>query len=226
MKEPRIEQLLYYAFVLVVVAYVLNQARKPDRWAGRLLVSLMNVSHSGMTDWGLTHARIEKSFAILDVGCGGGRTIEKLAASATDGVVCGVDYADGSVAAARAKNARSIEAGRVEIRKASVSRLPYPDGKFDVVSAVETQYYWPNPASDMKEILRVLKPGGTLIVIAESFKGGRFDALQWPVMWLLRSTHLSVDDQRALFMKAGYTDVEIVTEPSKGWICATGRKPL
>lgn len=208
------------------MAYVLNQARKPDRWVGRLFLWLMNMSHSGMTDWGLGAVKVERNFTTLDVGCGGGRTIQKLAAIATEGMVCGVDFSDGSVAAARAKNARSIESGRVEIRKASVSQLPFPDDKFDLVSAVETQYYWPNPVSDMAEVRRVLKPGGTLIVIAESYKGGRFDKLQWPVMWLLRSTHLSVEDQRELFSAAGFTDIQILVEQTKGWICATGRKPF
>ena len=186
----------------------------------------MNKSHSGVTDWGLSHVPIEMSFTILDVGCGGGRTIQKLASIATDGMVCGVDYASGSVAASRGKNAQLIEAGHVEIRQASVSQLPFPDNKFDLVTAVETQYYWPDLVNDMREILRALKPGGTLIVIAESYKGGRYDKLQWMAMRLLRSTRLGVDEHRELFSTAGYTDVQIFEEPNKGWICGIGRKRL
>jgi hypothetical protein len=78
----------------------------------------------------------------------------------------------------------------------------------------------------MREILRVLKPAGTLIIIAESYKGGKYDKLQRPVMRLLKSTHLSVDEHRELFSTAGYTDVQMFEERSKGWICGTGRKPL
>ncbi len=70
----------------------------------------------------------------------------------------------------------------------------------------------------------MLKPGGKLIVIAETYKGGKYDSLKWPVMWLLRSSHLSVSDHRELFSKAGYTDVEIFEERSKGWICGVGAK--
>jgi hypothetical protein len=77
----------------------------------------------------------------------------------------------------------------------------------------------------MREILRALKPGGTLIVIAESYKGGRYDKLQQLVMRLLRSTRLSADEQRELFSTAGYTDVRIFEERDKGWICGTGKKP-
>ncbi len=90
-------------------AYLLNQLRKPSRWVGQLFVRSMNKSHSALTDWGLTHIQIGKGFTILDVGCGGGRTIQKMAAMATEGKVFGVDYADGSIAASRALNARLIQ---------------------------------------------------------------------------------------------------------------------
>lgn len=185
----------------------------------------MNAGHSILTDWGLTHVTIQSHFTILDVGCGGGRTVEKLAAIATGGTVYGIDYAEGSAAASRAHNRQLIKSGRVVIEKASVSQLPFPDNKFDLVTAIETQYYWPNLPQDMREILRVLKPGGKLVVIAETYKGGKYDNLKWPVMWLLRSSHLSVSDHRQLFSNAGYTNAEIFEEPNKGWICGLASKP-
>jgi ubiquinone/menaquinone biosynthesis C-methylase UbiE len=209
-----------------VMIYVVNQVKKPTRWGGRPFLWLMNLSHSRLTDWGLTHIAIEEDFTILDVGCGGGRTIEKLAAMAPLGNVYGVDYAQGSIAASCAKNARLIQAGRVEIKQASVSKLPFPDERFDVVTAVETQYYWPDLVNDMREILRVLKPGGTLVIILESYKKGRYNALQRPVMKLLKASNLGIDDHRELFSKAGYSDIEIFEERTKGWICGMGRKPL
>jgi len=221
-----IGQVLYYVLLAVLMIYVLKQVRKPDRWAGRFFVWIMNMSHSGVTDWGLGHVRIEKEFTILDVGCGGGRTIEKLAGMAARGMVYGVDYAKGSVAASRGRNAQLIEAGRVEIAQASVSQLPFPDGKFDLVTAVETQYYWPDLVKDMQEILRVLKPGGTLVVIAESYGKARYDMIQGPVMKLLRSANPSVEEHRELFAKTGYTDVQTFEERAKSWFCGVGRKPL
>jgi SAM-dependent methyltransferase len=72
--------------------------------------------------------------------------------------------------------------------------LPFPKDKFDLVTAVETQYYWPDLVADMREILRVLKPGGTLVVIAESYGKGKYDVVQGPVMKLLRSANLGVED--------------------------------
>jgi len=64
------------------------------------------------------------------------------------------------------KPTKLIQAGRVQIEQASASRLPFADEKFDLVTAVETLYYWPNPATDLQEVLRVLKPGGTLVIIS------------------------------------------------------------
>ncbi len=215
----------YYVLLVAFTYYVLTQVRKPDRWIGRFFTWVMNMSHSGVTDWGLSHVRIEEQFTILDVGCGGGRTIEKIAAVASRGIVCGVDYAAGSVAASRAKNAQLIQAGRVEIKQGSVSELPFPDNKFDLVTAVETQYYWPDLLHDMKEVLRVLKPGGTLIVILESYKRGIRNKLEQPAMKLLGTSNLSADEQRELFLKAGYADVQIFEELRKGWICGVGKKP-
>jgi ubiquinone/menaquinone biosynthesis C-methylase UbiE len=210
--------------LFVVAPYLVNQVRKPTKWTGRFFLWMMNKSHSSLTDWGLKHVAIEKHFTILDVGCGGGRTIEKLAALATEGTIYGIDYAEGSVAASRGRNARLIQAGRVEIEQASVSRLPFPDDKFDLVTAVETQYYWPNLVTDMQEILRVLKPGGTLVIIAESYRGSKYDSLQRPVMKLLKSTQLSVSEQRELFSVAGYKDVQIFEDRRHGWLCAIGAK--
>lgn len=221
-----IGQILIYLLLGGFVFYILHQVRKPTRWVGRFFLWIMNMSHSSLTDWGLGHVQIEKDFAILDVGCGGGRTIEKLAALASDGKVCGVDYSEGSVAASRARNAKLIQAGRAEIEQGSVSRLPFPDGSFDLVTAVETQYYWPDLVNDMKEIRRVLKSGGRLLVMAESYKtSGAKSALERSVMALLRSSNLDVDAHRQLFSDAGYTDIEIFEQKGKGWLCGIGLNP-
>jgi SAM-dependent methyltransferase len=223
--SPATYTLLRYTVALAFASYVLLQARKPDQWFGRIFARAMNRGHDSMTDWGLGHVTIGSRFKILDVGCGGGRTVEKLAAIATGGTVYGIDYAEGSIAVSREHNALLIKAGRVIIQKASVSQLPFPDDTFDLVTAIETQYYWPDLMGDMREILRVLKPAGRLVVIAEMYKGGKYDWLKWPVMWLLRSSHLSVNDHRELFASAGYVNSEVLEEANKGWICGMAAKP-
>jgi SAM-dependent methyltransferase len=202
------------------------QVRKPSRWLGQLMIGMMNKQHAPLTVWGLSHVEVRSEDTILDVGCGGGRTLNKLASIAARGRAFGVDYAAGSLAASRAYNKELIAAGRVQVEQASVSKLPFPVGQFDLVTAIETQYYWPDLPHDMSEILRVLKPGGKLVIIAESYTGGRFDWIEGPMMrLLLGATRLSPADQRALFQNAGYVDVQISEERKKGWICVIGTKP-
>jgi len=96
---------------------------------------------------------------------------EQVSSTAMRGKVYGVDYSDESVAATKRTNVRWIDLGRVEIRQGSVSQLPFPDGMFDLVTAVETHFWWPNLPGDMREVFRVVKPGGTLVLIAEIYKG-------------------------------------------------------
>jgi ubiquinone/menaquinone biosynthesis C-methylase UbiE len=214
-----------YPIAAAFVAYVMYQVRKPSSVFGRAVAAAMNESHSKMTDWGLQHIAIEKQFTILDVGCGGGRTIRKHAEAAPDGMVYGVDYVAGSIAASRSENQKAIAEGRVEIQQASVSQLPFPDAEFDLVSAVETIYYWPDPAKDLQEVLRVLKPGSRVIVICETYIGGRWSTLKAPAMKLIRAKNFTVDEYKQLLTAAGFIEVQVVVQPSRGWICAIGKRP-
>jgi len=125
-------------------------------------------------------------------------------------------------------NKQLIEMGRVEIREGSVSQLPFPERMFDLVTAVETHYYWPDLPADMREVLRVLKSGGALILIAEAYKGGKYDQRLQRLAEVAKSmsyAHLNVAEHTGLFSNAGYTDVHVFEEYEKGWICGLGRKP-
>jgi ubiquinone/menaquinone biosynthesis C-methylase UbiE len=222
---PEILRRVVEAVVLVALMFwMTRQCRKPAWWPGRMIARSMNVQHSGVTDWGLQHVRLDKRFTMLDVGCGGGATIRKLAAVATQGKVHGIDYSAASVATARRTNAREIESGRVDIQQGSVSHLPFPESTFDVVTAVETHYYWPDLVSDLREVRRVLKPGGKFVLIAETYKGRRFDFAYRPTMMLLRATYLTVDEHRDALTAAGYSNIEVFEERAKGWICAVGKR--
>ena len=188
----------------------------------------MNSSHSKLTDWGLQHISIESRHTILDVGCGGGRTASKLAAIAMQGKVYGIDYSDESVAATKRTNARWIDLGRVEVRHGSVSQMPFMDDMFDLVTAVETHFWWPNLPGDMREVLRALKPGGTLILIAEVYKGANTTVSRLAEKYASQTGMklLSVEEHRELFANAGYSGAQVIEERDKGWICGIGRKPI
>ena len=204
-----------------------TQCQKPRGLMGRFTLWRMNASHSKLTDWGLGQIAVEKNAVILDVGCGGGKTVGKLAAMAPEGKVCGIDYSEASVTATAKLNARLIEAGRVESRLASVSQLPFSDGMFDLVTAVETHFWWPNLAGDMREVFRVVKPGGTLVVIAEVYKGANTLVSKLAEKYASRTGMklLSAEEHRELFTAPGFSDVRVIEERDKGWICAVGKKP-
>jgi ubiquinone/menaquinone biosynthesis C-methylase UbiE len=150
-----------------------------------------------------------------------------LAAIATRGKVYGVDYSDESVAVTKRTNARWMDLGRVEVCQGSVSQLPFPDDKFDLMTAVETHFWWPNLLGDMREVFRVTQPGGRLILIAEVYKGANTPTSRLAEKYASRTGMilLSVEEHRALCTNAGYTDVQVYEEREKGWICAIGRKP-
>ena len=204
----------------------ITQCQKPEGLLGRFVLRNMNARHSGVTDWGLAQISIQKHFAILDIGCGGGRTVSKLAAIATEGKVYGVDYSPLSVAVASKANKESIKNRRVEIREGSVSQLPFATDTFDLVVAVETHFWWPDLLGDLKEILRVLKPGGELAIIAEVYKGASTPTAKFVEKYLPRTglKLLTIEEHRDLLTTAGYANVQITTESNKGWIFASGKK--
>jgi hypothetical protein len=71
-----------------------------------------------------------------------------------------------------------------------------------------------------------LKPGGRIVIVAETYKGRRMDWLYRPVMrLLLKATYLSLEEHRAVLTEAGFTNVEIHAESVRGWMCAVGTRP-
>lgn len=211
---------------MIITSPRTNQCQKPTGWLGRLVLRNMNSRHSKVTDWGLSHISVGKADIVLDLGCGGGRTVSKLAALATQGKVYGVDYSKESVAVANKTNRRWIDMGRVEILEGSVSQLPFPEHFFDLVTAVETHFWWPDLPANTGEVLRVLKPGGTLIIVAEVFKGAQTRAAKLIEKYapLSGMTLLTANEHRELFTDAGYSEVQVIEDSGKGWICGIGMK--
>ena len=217
-------RLIRVLLIILAVAWLFRQVRKPSGWLGRRILRAMNRSHGGMTQWGLQHLTVPANALILDVGCGGGGTVRRLATLAPEGNVVGLDYSAASVAVSRETNAKEIAAGRVRIEQGSVAALPFPDRTFDIVTAVETHYYWPDLPANVGEILRVLKPSGTFALIAETYRGGPFRLVYGIVMPLLGAAFLSDAEHRDLLTKAGFTEVATMHRTGTNWICATGRK--
>jgi SAM-dependent methyltransferase len=204
----------------------LTNARKPTGRLGRFLIRAMNIRHYPMTAWGLSHLSIGKQDTILDIGCGGGGTVHKLAKIATNGRVYGIDFSDESVMVSRMTNKQFVRMGRVEIQQSSVSCLPFSDNMFDLVTAVNTHNYWPDLVTDMQEILRVLKPSGKLIIIGSVYEGGKYDKRNQKYAELIEIAFPSVNELREIFLRAGYSEVQMFEKYNRGWMCSIGRKPL
>ena len=184
---------------------MLRQAGRPQGWLGRCIVRRMNSGHSDLTSWALGFVDIASDLDVLDIGCGGGRTVERLAGIVTEGKVVGIDYSPDSVAVARKKNRALIDAGRVEILACEVSSTSFDDGAFDLVTAIETHYFWPDLPSDLGEVHRVTKPGGRLLIVGALYKDGKHDRRNRRIVDASGMTYQSIGELREVLVSAGYS---------------------
>lgn len=138
----------------------------PKGRMGRAMLNFMNLTHAPLTNWGLGLIEFQDGWTMLDVGCGGGKTLQRLLKKSKGAKVYGIDISDESVAKACEYNADVIDK-QVFVQKGSAAELPYEDGMFDLVTAIETVYFWPNLPGCVKGIHRVLKPGGRFAIMVE-----------------------------------------------------------
>ena len=139
----------------------------PKGKMGRIMLSMMNFSHAPLTNWGLNFINFKDGWTMLDIGCGGGATIKRLLKHSKGSKVYGIDISRESVAKSK-KNCADMLDKQVFINQGSAEMLPYDNEKFDLVTAVETIYFWPNLSNCFKEVYRVLKPGGQFAIIVEA----------------------------------------------------------
>ena len=92
----------------------MDQYRCPRGRDGRIVAKQMNQRHEPLTTWGLAKSKIEPEDVILDVGCGGGKTINTLAQLTPKGKVFGIDHSDDMVEYTRKMNKKLIDQKRVE----------------------------------------------------------------------------------------------------------------
>lgn len=129
------------------------------------LLSAMNLWNTPLSLWGLSQVNAPKNAEILDIGCGGGKTISRLLKKVPEGHVYGIDSSFRAVDFSWRLNEKAIREGRCQIVEGTAEALPFDDNRFDLVIAEETFYFWKDPAACLKEIYRVLKPGGRFLLL-------------------------------------------------------------
>ncbi len=194
-----------------------ENTRKPSGLGGKLMVNMMNLGHGALAEWGMQYLNVSESAAVLDCGCGGGANIKKLLGKAAHGSVKGIDYSEVSVEKSRSLNASAISAGRCEVMQANVAELPFEDDSFDLVTAFETVYFWPELPASFREVGRVLRPGGTFFICNECCEDSKWtDIVSGMVIY-------TADELKELLTQAGFADI-VMHKNDKGWLCATARK--
>lgn len=97
---------------------------------------------------------------LLEIGCGGGMLLRD--ALATGCTAVGVDHSDEMVRLARETNAEAVADGRLDVVQADAARLPFEGATFTRAAMVVVLLFLPDPGAALREIQRVLKPGGRL----------------------------------------------------------------
>ena len=196
--------------------------RRPEGDAGRAMLARMNESHARLVDWGLAYLDLHAGDTVLDIGCGGGNTLARMAERVTEGHLTGIDYAETSVEASRTFNAVLVDAGRMEILHGSVEALPFADAHFDAVVTVESFYFWPSPEKSLEEVARVVKKGGTFLLLAEIY--GRDDLpedIRAKVVGY-DLTNPTPEEFERLFRAAGFSEVTLHFKDGEYWIAVCG----
>ena len=198
-----------------------ENTRKPDGIGGKIMVSVMNMGHKALADWGFQFLEIPDDGKVLDCGCGGGANIERMLREHPKTVVKGIDYSEVSVEKSRKVNQKEINTERCEILHASVMELPFKDEQFDLVTAFETVYFWPDLPKNFQEVYRVTKSGGMFFICNEC-NGDTDKDDKWtekiPGMTIYRDSHL-----KKTLEEAGFSKVNI-QKNRKGWIAVTAQK--
>ena len=200
-------------------------ARMPVGELGQQILDRMNESHEMMAQWGVTHLDIKKDSKILDIGCGGGRNIQRFSQLISDeGRVVGIDYSEVSVEKSFELNKEAIERGIVNVLHGSVSEMPFYDGTFDIVTGFETIYFWPDLINDLREVNRVLKKGGIVFFCNEAvYREGEMEKYD-DLVELLDMKIYPEEVLKESLEIAGFGDFKSYVNDENNWICITARK--
>lgn len=182
----------------------ITQCMKPHGEEGIQTIKNMNQNHKEISDFAFENIAIGENDSILDIGCGGGVNIEKFL-KLTQSKVYGLDYSQISVNESIKQNKEAINQGRCKIICANVADMPIEDESFDIVSAFETVYFWPDIAETFKEVCRIVKKDGQFM-IALGTDGNHPDDELW--LSTVEGMHVYTKEQlESYLLNAGFSSV-------------------
>ncbi len=179
----------------------MNMFGVPKGLLGRLGGRLMALEHAKISPIVIDRLAVEADDRILEVGCGSGAASVIAASRASNGFVAAVDISPVMAAQARRRLRKAIAAGRAEAVQAPAEQLPSDDARFTGAFAIFTVHHWSDPKQGLSEILRVLSPGGRL-VIAERVHG--HGDSNGPA-----TSEEALTDSVSRLTKLGFADVEV-----------------
>ena len=143
---------------------------RPEGLLGALAGRLMAWRNRGRSLSVLARVDPRPGERILEVGFGPGVDIHRVSRVAA--FVAGVDQSGVMVEQARRRNADAIRAGRVELHAGDAGSLAFPDGSFDKAFSINSAQFWPEPLAVTRELYRVLRPGGRLVLAVQPRSSG------------------------------------------------------
>jgi len=176
---------------------------RPQGVLGRLGGHLMARMNADFGEWVAGLLEIGARERVLEVGFGSGVIIEKLAGLVPDGHVAGVDASAEMVAQGRARNTEAERNGLVELRCSSAESLSFADGSFDKALAINSMQVWPDAVAGLREISRVMKPGGRI------------------ALGFTRHSGRSRDGVTELLVQAGFAQAHVVDRAQDFCVLAT-----
>jgi SAM-dependent methyltransferase len=141
---------------------------------------------------------------LLDVACGAGAFLAEHGARAR--YLAGLDLSPAKVSLARRRLADRIAAGTAEISQGDAGALPWEDGRFSAVTTMDAIGWFPDPAKAVKEMYRVLRPGGRAL-LQVGFTGKAFGGAL---------TVMSEPDVRRMTEAAGFAEISTTYRPTAG----------
>lgn len=140
----------------------MSQYRKPTGYFGKMLAKRMARAHKNFykNTSKIMDLKLEDEY--LEIGFGSGLFIKKYVSNITK--IAGLDHSEEMVKLANEFNKNLVKSGKAEFKHGDVLNIPWGNNKFSIIVAIETFFFWSEPEKSLKEIYRVLKPGGRLII--------------------------------------------------------------